>query len=230
MSDTGHKDEHRRGAALRRMQVAAGLLLIVLAAVLVYVAYGDDIRYALSQRELSATVPAVVVTPAPSDPSTSGLDFSRWQEEDLAYWHELREGRAFGRLVAASAKIDEMVVKGAEPEDLKRAPGWIVQTDPPGFEGNCGISGHRVTYGHPFRKLDDLKIGATVDLYSPYRRYRYVVDRILRVTPDHVEVVAHTAEPRLTLTTCDPPGQAVKRLVVQARLVAVDRVTTPFGK
>lgn len=210
-----------RGARVVLYVLAVGLLIS--AAGMLYLAYADDLRFASDQARLAASLPATgsaTTTVAP----TSALDFTGWDELDVAYWKSLKLGGAFARLVAKDAGVDDVAVKGAGKAQLDRAPGWIVQTDMPGPEGNCAISGHRVTHGRPFRRLDRLKIGATIDLYSPYRRYRYEVDKILRVTPDHVEVVAYTAVPHLTLTTCDPPGRAVKRLVVQARLVEVVRL------
>jgi len=215
----------RKHAVTRPLLYAIAAALLVAAGVLAYLAYEDGIRFALAQRELNASFDAAVIA-APEPPSiaaTPVLDFGDWQEQDATYWHELKAGGAFGRIVAKDAGIDDVVIKGADQPALARGPGWIVQTDMPGPEGNTGISGHRVTHGHPFEDLDELKMGATIYIYSPFRRYRYVVDKILRVTPDHVEVVAHTKDPRLTLTTCDPPGRAVRRLVVQARLVEVTR-------
>lgn len=44
------------------------------------------------------------------------------------------------------------------------------------------------------------------------------------VTPDHVEVVAHTEEPMLTLTACHPPYSTRLRLIVQSKLVDVRRL------
>jgi LPXTG-site transpeptidase (sortase) family protein len=226
-SEQGTGDRRRTS---RRVILAAGVALLLAAGVLLYLAYAEDIRFALSQSDLTAAESTAPAPPAASTAPTTTIDLTGWAEQDEAYWRALKEGGLFGRIVAADADIDTLVVRGAETDDLAKGPGWIVQTDLPAAEGNCGISGHRVTHGHPFRRLDQLKVGATIDLYSPYRVYRYVVDRILRVTPDHVEVVAHTQEPRLTLTTCDPPGSDVKRLVVQARLVSVERVATRFGK
>lgn len=213
-----------RGRDRARTWVRGGLYalaatLLVIAAILLYVAYADDVRFALSQHDLAATFPAREETASAA--ATPTLDFAGWGEQDAAFWRALKVGDAFGRIVAPDAGVDDIIVKGAGQPQLAKGPGWITQTDLPGPEGNCGISGHRVTHGHPFRRLDRLKLGATIDLYSPFRRYRYIVVRILRVTPDHVEVVAHTASPQLTLTTCDPPGRAVRRLVVQARLVEV---------
>jgi sortase A len=72
--------------------------------------------------------------------------------------------------------------------------------------------------------LDRLAEGDTIDLFSPYRRYRYVVERQLIVTPDRVEVFSSTLEPTLTLTACHPPFSARYRIVVQARLSDVRRI------
>lgn len=153
------------------------------------------------------------------------LDFEGWEDEDLAYWEDLRAGGAFGRLVAEKMGLDSVVVKGVTPADLRRGPGWITYTDVPGPSGNCGISGHRTTYGAPFRQLDRLKQGDTIEFYSPYRRYTYRVVRSFKVTPDKVEVVASTEKPTLTLTACDPPYSARYRLIVQSELVEVRQLS-----
>ena len=155
---------------------------------------------------------------------TADRQVVRWYESSHPTGPEIPAG-VF--LQPRGSGIDDIAVKGAGTDQLAVAPGWIVQTDMPGPEGNCAISGHRVTHGHPFRNLDRAGIGDTIYLYSPYRRYRYVIDRILRVTPDHTEVIAYTKVSHLTFTTCDPPGRAVKRLVVQARLVEVVRLRGP---
>lgn len=152
------------------------------------------------------------------------LDFEGWEREDARYWRSLAPGKVFGRLVIERIKMDELVVKGVRPADLKRGPGWIDYTNFPGPRGTVGISGHRTTYGAPFRRLDRLRKGDTITFYSPYRRYTYRVERSFAVTPDRVEVVADVAEPRLVLTACHPPYSARLRLIVQASLVAVERL------
>jgi len=158
------------------------------------------------------------------DPAPAGtMDFGDWDPLDGTYWRSQREGDAFARIVIPRIGLDTMVVKGTRPADLRRGPGWIVTTDLPG-RGNTGISGHRTTYGHPFGRLNELGVGDTIDVYSPYRRYRYEVVRSFAVTPEHVEVVAHTEEPLLTLTACHPPYSARLRLIVQAKLVEVRRL------
>lgn len=154
------------------------------------------------------------------------LDFTGWLEEDQTFWTALPEGEAFGRIVIADIAVDTIVMKGIRPVDLRRGPGWIDWSDLPGPTGTCGISGHRTTYGAPFRRIDELVAGDTIDLYSPYRRYRYEVTRTLVVTPDQVEVVESTEAPTLTLTACHPPYSARYRIAVQADLVEVRRIDT----
>lgn len=152
------------------------------------------------------------------------LDFEGWESEDAAYWKALKKGGVFGRIVARDMKLDAVVVKGVRPADLKRGPGWIDYTSLPGPSGNTGISGHRTTYGAPFRALDRLKPGDTIRFYSPYRRYTYRVRRTFSVRPNRVDVVEDTPTPTLTLTACHPPYSARLRLIVQSDLIEVKRL------
>lgn len=152
------------------------------------------------------------------------LDFNGWRSHDRRYWTSLDDGAAFGRLVIPAMGLDTVVVKGVTRPDLRKGPGWITYTNLPGPTGNCGISGHRTTYAHPFLRLDELKSGDTIQLYSPYRRYTYRVRRKFAVTPDHVEVVRSTKKPTLTLTACHPPYSARYRLIVQSDLIEVKRL------
>lgn len=182
----------------------------------------------VEQRELRSGVPdgmyaTVIVEEGPA------LDFEGWEEDDAAYWDGLKPGEAFGRLVAADMELDSVVVKGVTRSDLKKGPGWIPYTDLPGPTGNVGISGHRTTYGAPFRLLDRLEQGDTIEFFSPFRRYRYRVKRVFSVTPDKTEVVASTDQPTLTLTACHPPYSARLRLIVQADLVEAKRIPRQEG-
>ncbi len=205
-----------RGASNLFLGIAVGLLGY----------YGvTDFVTRMTQSSLRATVPSGLLA---ADVITSGpsLDFEGWAEQDEAYWKGLRNGEPFGRISAPEMGLDAIVLKGVSRADLKRGPGWITYTDLPGPTGNCGISGHRTTYGAPFRRLDRLSPGDTIEIQSPFRRYTYRVRRVFRVTPDRTEVVASTDAPTLTLTACDPPYSARLRLIVQSDLVEVRRVMT----
>jgi len=156
--------------------------------------------------------------------SAAVLDFEGWEQEDGSYWAGLPEGDVFGRIVIPAIELDTLVIKGVQPADLRRGPGWIDWSNLPGPTGTVGISGHRTTYGAPFRRVEELAPGDTIDLYSPYRRYRYEVTRTLIVRPDQTEVVDPTEHPSLTLTACHPPFSARYRIAVQADLVEVRRI------
>lgn len=183
----------------------------------------------LGQRELREQAPEVpgFVLSDPTDalepPAEDGLDLDGWDAEDRTYWEAAAEGDVFARIVIPAIDLDAMVLSGVDPADLRKGPGWIDWSSLPGAEGTCGISGHRTTYGAPFRRLDELVAGDTVDIYSPYRRYRYEVTRLLVVRPDQTEVVTDGEKPGLTLTACHPPYSARYRLAVQARLIEVQR-------
>lgn len=161
----------------------------------------------------------------PEPPVEEGPNwFESWEEEDLAYWRALPLGGVFGRLVVPELGIDEVVVKGTERRHLQAGPGWIIQTDFPGPTGNVGISGHRTTWGAPFRRIEEFEVGQRFEFYSPYRRYTYEVVEELVVTPDQVEVVASTEEPMMTLTACHPVYSARFRWIVRSILVDVARL------
>lgn len=182
-----------------------------------------------AQNELRESVEDVptFVEPAPEDlVKTPGpaLDWTGYEEEDLAYWEALSLGDVFGRIVIPALDLDTMVVKGAELPQLRKGPGWITWTDLPGPTGRCGISAHRSTYSGPFQHLERLKKDDTVDLYSPYRRYRYRVTGTLIVAPTAVEVVDSTEQPSLALTACHPPWGNAYRMVVEADLIEVSRI------
>lgn len=187
-----------------------------------YTAWDQARIKASAPAALSSAAPARVVAGSPGN----RLDFTGYETQDLPYWRQLGWGGPLGRLVIPRMELDVVAVKGAGVADLWKGPGWIRQTDLPGPSGNFAMSGHRTTFGHPFRRLDALGPGDTIDLYSPYRRYRYVVESTQSVTPKHTEVVSHTVDPQLTLTTCDPPYSARYRLIVHSKLVDVRLLQT----
>ncbi|MFD7664413.1 class E sortase [Streptomyces sp. NPDC059788] len=110
--------------------------------------------------------------------------------------------------------------------------GHYAHTAQPGEQGNFALAGHRNTHGEPFRFLNRLRPGDTVEVVTAAVRYTYAVDRTLpRTTPSDGTVLApvpysttHPAlrytEPRayLTLTTCTPEYSSAYRLVVWGRL------------
>lgn len=158
---------------------------------------------------------------AAAETAPEKFDWDGWQAQDKAYWDGIASGEPFGRLVAERMGLDAAVVKGTGRTDLMKGPGWITWTDLPGPTGNCGISGHRTTYGAPFRHMDKMRPGDIVYFVSPFRTYTYRVVKVFTVTPDRVDVVESTREPMLTLTACHPPYSARLRIITSCELVSV---------
>ena len=126
---------------------------------------------------------------------------------------------AVARVRIAAIGLDAYVLEGVEAEQLDRAVGHYPGTVLPGEQGNAGLAGHRTMYGHPFRRLDDLEPGDTIETWTAIRHAIYRVTSTRRVDPSEVGVVAPTADARITLTTCNPVGSARERLVVTGELV-----------
>lgn len=111
------------------------------------------------------------------------------------------------------------VVEGVRLRDLRNGAGHMPNTVLPGQPGNAVISGHRTTYGEPFRELDALDPGDRIEVDTALGTHIYSVRETRVVKPTDVWV----AEPRegawLTLTTCHPEFSARERFVVFAELV-----------
>ncbi len=141
----------------------------------------------------------------------------------------LAEAYRSGRLETASAvtrmriprlSVDTVVVEGITVSALRAGAGHYPTTPLPGQPGNVAIAGHRTTFGKPFRHLDKLRQGDTVEFATPVGTYTYVVTTAPYVIePRDVSVLAPTMHSTLTLTTCNPLNSARERLVVRAVLV-----------
>lgn len=124
-----------------------------------------------------------------------------------------------GKVGGEGARV---VVEGVGKEDLKKGPGHYPGTALPGAIGNMVISGHRTTYGAPFNRIDELRIGDAIVLETRDSWFTYRVTKQQIVAPSAVEVTYpvpgnRTARPTqrlLTLTTCNPKYSAKQRLIV----------------
>ncbi|MBI2710802.1 MAG: class E sortase [Actinobacteria bacterium] len=129
----------------------------------------------------------------------------------------LEEGDSVTRLRIPRIGLDVVVVEGTTLSALRAGAGHYPSTPLPCASGNVGIAGHRTTYGRPFNRLDELQPGDRIELVTPVGRCTYTVVRApFVVAPTDLWVVAPTASPSLTLTTCNPKGSARQRLVVRA--------------
>jgi sortase A len=129
----------------------------------------------------------------------------------------LPEGTPVGHLKGRT--INALVVMGAAHDDLIKGPGlWHAR---PGTPHTVVISGHRTTYGAPFRKINGLRLRDVLTLKTPYGTFRYKVRRKLIVKPSDVWVAQDVGHEQLVLTACHPVYSAAQRYVIFA-----DRLTS----
>ena len=129
-------------------------------------------------------------------------------------------GSPVGVISIPKIALSMVVVEGTGTDQLRSGPGHYTGTPLPGEAGNVAIAGHRTTYLHPFYDLNELVPGDAIDILTVQGLFIYHVVNSQTVSPSDVDVVAASASPMLTLTTCTPRYSASQRLVVQADLVA----------
>lgn len=131
-------------------------------------------------------------------------------------------GDAIGTLKIPRLDADFVMVKGSDPEDLRKGPGTFDDTPLPGVGGTAAIAGHRTTYLAPFRHIDRLKRGDRITVKMPYATFTYRVQRTRIVDPDEVGVLRDVGYSRLVLSACHPLFSAAQRIVVVSRLTKVE--------
>ena len=109
---------------------------------------------------------------------------------------------------------------GVSERTLEKGVGWWPGSARPGGIGNLVLSGHRTTFQQPFRYLNRLAPGDTIDITTDIGTFRYRVTGTEVVDPIAVRIVAQTPERTATLFTCTPIGLDTQRLVVHARFEA----------
>ena len=196
------------------MCVAAGAVLLLFAG---YQLWGTGWLQAAEQRSLRgelesaglarATVPGELARGAGATPIT-----------EPATAPEYETGGAVGVLRIPAIGVDQVLVEGADRDQLKLGPGHYPHSPLPGYAGNASIAGHRTTYGAPFNRIDELAPGDAIEVETAYGRFTYRVTSQQIVEPTDVSVVDRTDDNRLTLTTCHPKYSAKERLIVTAAL------------
>ncbi len=122
------------------------------------------------------------------------------------------------RIIIPKINLNQVVVSGVDPQSLKNGPGYYPGSPNPGEKGNLAIAGHRVTYTHPFYRLDELEPGDKIILETIQVSYEYKVVAKKILDPKDISMLQPTDDARLTLTTCNPRYSAKQRLDVQAVL------------
>lgn len=147
--------------------------------------------------------------PVPAEPAVrttfATLRVPRWGEDYL---------RPISQGTSRSQVLDELGI------------GHYEGTAMPGGVGNFAVAGHRVTYGKPFNRIEELAVGDPLVVQTEDTWYVYRVTSTEVVSPRQVEVVAPVpgqpgvapTEAIMTLTTCHPMYSARERYIVHALL------------
>ena len=192
---------------LRSARIPIALALVVVGAAVALYPQATEWRYAWAQQAMAdevAGAPATAEVVGATPGIQAGMAMPRG---------------AVARVVVSEIGLDAFVVQGVEKAQLDRAVGHYPETPLPGEKGNAALAGHRTMFGHPFRHLDALKRGDTIETWTATKHAVYRVIKIDRVDPGNVGVIAPTEGSRITLTTCNPVGSARERLIVTGELV-----------
>lgn len=151
------------------------------------------------------TEPAPVVAEPAHAASFATLHVPRW---GLDYVRPISQG---------TSKSDVLDVLGL---------GHYEDTAMPGAVGNFAVAGHRVTYGKPLNRIEELAVGDSLIVQTEQAWYVYQVTEAVVVSPQQVDVLlpvpsqpgVAATEAVMTLTTCHPMYSARERYVVYATL------------
>ncbi len=207
--------------------VLGEILITVGVVVLLYVSWqlwvGDwiigaqtDARgHELAQEWAAADDPVVAssepaATPEPAEPAAvPEPGFA----DEFALLHVPRFGDGYARTIAAGVAKGRILDQGMV--------GHYPDTQLPGEIGNFAIAAHRTTYGAPFARIADLRIGDAIVVETPDGWYTYRFRTLEYVRPDAVEVLlpvpqapeAVAADRYITLTSCSPRYSNAERIV-----------------
>ena len=104
-----------------------------------------------------------------------------------------------------------------DPIGIGHYPG----TPMPGAEGNVALAAHRTTFGKPFNRIADLRVGDAIVIETQDGWYTYRFRTLEYVTPDEIEVTLPVPQQEgvaangryLTMTICSPMYSLAERIV-----------------
>ena len=127
------------------------------------------------------------------------------------------------RLVIPSLDQDVLVQNNVDTESLRSGHGLYEysQLPAPDTNANVSIAGHRDIEGAEFYYIDRLTDGDLMYLVYQEKVYIYQYESTQIIQSDDWNPIACKDYPCLTLTSCDPIGTFINRIVVTGRLVDV---------
>lgn len=172
--------------------------------------------------DLSRAEARRVISGAPAGAGTAAIT-----ADALAHSAALGTGDAVGRLEIPAIGVSQAVIEGTDDARLRRGPGHYPETSLPGLGAVTAIAGHRTTWGAPFRRLDDLRVGDPITARMPYGVSTYEVVGLRVVDDRDFSILEEVGRDRLVLTACHPVYSDAERLVVYAELRGAPRPSAP---
>lgn len=111
-----------------------------------------------------------------------------------------------------SIDLAAVIDTGTSYSILAKAVGWYEESALPG-EGTTALAAHRSMYGAIFKDLHLLKKGDIITIEYENETFTYLVDTIFTVDSDDWSVIDQRGYQSLTLTTCYPTSNEVRRVV-----------------
>lgn len=130
---------------------------------------------------------------------------------------------SLNRLIITKIGVNAPIVESKNPVALNQGAWRVPESSTPDKGGNTVITGHRFKYLPPnnltFYLLDKLTTGDLIALRWQKQAYYYRVKETKIVPATEISILEPTAEPTLTLYTCDPIFSTANRLVIVAELI-----------
>ena len=166
--------------------------------------------------------------PAPSEGPDDGVAEPRRDEPPVLPEPSLTESFAALSVPRWAGEPQRPISQGTDRRTVLDVLGigHYVGTAMPGGVGNFALAGHRVTFGKPFNRIEELQLGDALVVRTADTWYVYKVTSTEVVMPSDVRVIAPVpnepgvvpTERYITLTTCHPMFSARERYIVHGVL------------
>jgi LPXTG-site transpeptidase (sortase) family protein len=153
-------------------------------------------------------------------PQSGAVGTGQIPEGELVITAQRRNYRAEDlMLVIPKLELEVTVQNGTDYETLKNGPGLYEYAQVPseGEDGNVSIAGHRDIYGSHFYAIDTMEEGDLIYLVYQGKVYVYEYEKTEIVEPNDWSVIQSKGYPCVTLTSCDPIGTTLHRIIVTGR-------------
>lgn len=189
-----------RRRSLMPLAIIAGALVVAL--VVAYI--GSNVWASVQQRSLEGRFDAAAAS---------------WAQMDVAARSHVTvaAGDPIARLEIPRMGLRAVVVEGAGPGAMRRAPGHLQGSATPGENGVAIITANRLGFGSFFLRLDRLEIGDRIVVDSPIGRTTFSVTEIRTVPAERLDLATDSSARVLVLFGSGRLIGGGDRLVVHAR-------------